>query len=66
MPVSEAHKRARNKYDANHYFHSSVKMPIEWKDIIKRISYSTNGFIVDCIRRRLEELGEIEKKDSTE
>jgi hypothetical protein len=59
MPVSEAQKRARNKYDKSHYEYASVKLKLGCKSAIKasadRAGETLNEYIVKAIEKRMEE-----------
>ncbi len=56
MPVSESQKKARNKYDKEHFEYATLKLKKGYKDKIKAHAKSTgydslNAYINDLIER---------------
>jgi predicted HicB family RNase H-like nuclease len=58
MPVSEAQKRARDKYDKEHYEYGAVKFKKGYKAKVQaaaaRAGKSLNEYIIESINQRIE------------
>lgn len=53
--VTEAQKKATYKYEKNTYFKTLVRFPKELEEQIRAAAGdSLNGFIVDCVKKQLE------------
>lgn len=55
MTVSQAQKKATAKYEKEKYDKILVRLPKGMKDQIQKKSDSVNGFIVESIKKALEE-----------
>lgn len=63
MPVSQAHKKATQKYEKNNYFKTLIRFKKEDESRIRAAAGdSLNGFIVSAV---LEKVAETERKQAT-